>query len=76
MARSFFQAAMNQNPDGSGKAAPKAAFLEHHQRKPPRPAGAPQSRGGIKGVNIAGYGKNNGNNVFFRKIIGLQKFVV
>jgi hypothetical protein len=67
---------MNQNPDGSGKTAGKMAFLEHHKGKLPRPAGASQNGGGIKGVNVAGNGKNNRDNVFFRKIVGPEEPVI
>jgi hypothetical protein len=51
-------------------------FLYGKKGKLPCPAGLTQGGGGVKGVKVSGLGKNNGNNVIFRKAVFFQQGIV
>jgi hypothetical protein len=73
---SFRQIAVDKGADNTGKGVGGFGFTHREEGKVPRPAGLPQGGGGVKGVQIAGLGKNKRNNVFFRKTVFFQQRVV
>jgi hypothetical protein len=67
---------MDKDSDNAGKGVYGRGFLYREKGKLPCPAGLPQGGGGINGVQIGGLGKNNGNNIFFRKAIFFQQGII
>jgi hypothetical protein len=70
------QITMDKDPDNPVQAAPYGRFLQGKKGQIPGPAGTAQGGGGVFGVKIGGYGKDQGNNISLRKAVCLQQFIV
>jgi hypothetical protein len=73
---SFLQAAVDKDPDGPFQAPRNGGFLKAEKGKFPRPAGTAEGRGGIIGIQITGYRKDEGHQVPFFKVILREQGVV
>ena len=67
---------MDKDADNAGKGVNGCGFLYREKGELPCPARLPQSGGGVMGVQIAGLGKNNGNNIILRKMVFFQQGIV
>jgi hypothetical protein len=67
---------VDKGADNAGKGVGGFGFPHRKEGKFSRSAGLPQGGGGVKGVQIAGLGKNNRNYVRFRKMVLFQKRIV
>jgi len=74
--RAFGQVTVDKDAEDAGKGVGGFGFAEGKEGKLPCPAGLTQGGGGVKGVQIGGLGKNNRNNVIFRKMVFFQKGIV
>jgi hypothetical protein len=72
----FIQVTMNKDPDDLVKTALYDRFLQGKKSQILGPAGTAQGGGGILGVKIGGYGKDQGNNIPLDKAVCPQQFIV